>query len=312
MLNWISGYGVLMSGSRVKLDKEFASEITEGRKVLESFFNAQKMEIQYSNGIIDGMYFPCEVDDAKRKIVIFFPGMGESYERIGIFEYVDECFIHRYKEANFDVILWNYPHVSRSTGSPTIENVMEASEKILNFALEKTQQNRILLHGHSMGGGISVYFASQRDNNNNLKYPYLNICNDRSFSSLKKATSAIVNNTPFIGTFLPGSFCGYFVSNLCSWNLDSFNNWNLPDFQGYRWVIHHVNDEIVLDISSLASSLKESQDDTTIIELDPSNKYIRNGQEIDFGELYENVCHERPLTTAEWEEQLKQLNKAIQ
>jgi cephalosporin-C deacetylase-like acetyl esterase len=49
---------------------------------------------------------------------------------------------------------------------------------------KQVPQEKILLHGHSIGGGIASEVAAM--------HPQVNYCNDRSFSSLSKQVRVMV------------------------------------------------------------------------------------------------------------------------
>ena len=306
----MAGHAVLVSGTRARFSSGFAAEIIEGRSKLEQL-GGQELTLPFSKGEIDAMYF--DLPRVPRKAVIFFPGMGEAYERIGVYEYSEECLVYQYLQAGFCVLLWNYPHVSRSTGSPTIDQVMESADVVLRYLTDTQdiQEHRILLHGHSMGGGLSVHFATQRiKETGELRYPKLNICNDRSYSHLSNALTTLAGKVQIIGP-PSGWLASMILSKLCRWELDTLSNWNLPESQGFYWLIHHINDEMVPHHASLAFALQEASREVKVIELDTNNSCVRGRTTVNYEEIYDDVCHERPLTPLEWEQHLVILSEVF-
>merc|ERR1712137_1090042 len=292
-MSGLAGRGVLIAGTRCKFDSEFREEIEEGEKQLR-IWGGKSVLLTVGNGIsLDCCLLEKQPNNPT---MIFFPGMADCYERQGYVNVVEESLAYQYFRCGFNVFLWNYPHVRKSVGSPSYDNVMKSSKAVLNYVIEELNipQNKIILHGHSMGGGISLQLAASRNQNNELLYPDVHVCNDRSYSSLGNAMT----------TYVPWGFRSLVnkTMSFLSWSLDSFANWKPQGSTGHYWAIHHKNDEVVAHRTSMALALREDhKDEENIIEMNLENKSYWHGQFYDYDDLYQNTGHERPLFAEEWD-----------
>jgi len=313
-MNSLAGYGVLFSSIRGCFSKEFVKEIELGRSVLLENLHGEELSLSYSSGNIDAMYFINSVDYKRNNpTVIMFLGMAESYERVGIFHRKEDCIILNYTKRGYNVLLWNYPGVSKSTGKPSLENVLDACDTVIGYILQFVPEKHIILHGHSMGGGISLMYAARKHKHTQkLIHPQLNVCCDRSFNNLSSAIIELMKQEiPLIGN-ISGLALGIFVNSICGWNLNSFENWCLPERKGYYWCMHHLNDEMIPDKSSIAYSLRKNERDIeNIIELSTDNCYTIGYSLVDFNEFLYNPSHERSLTPKEWEIHEYHIKKAL-
>ena len=306
MLSGLAGRGVLCAGMRSKLDREYKNEINEGKNLLVTLLKGTSVTLRYlGNDSVDCMHFVSSKHNCPSEAtVIYFCGMGDSFERLGYVSYVAESWVFLYLNEGINVFLWNYPHVSNSSGSPSFERVMLAGDTVITEVMHRfnVPEEQIILHGHSMGGGISLYLASQRTRTGELKYKHLNICNDRSFSCLEKA---IQWKVPFFG-----SIVGRVVNN-CGWVLKSYENWRVEGTTGHYWCIYHEKDEFIGKDAAMATALHNNDEIGNTIHLDSSNKCYRNNTLIDYAEILQDPSHDRPLFPEEWELQKQHLQLAL-
>ena len=76
--------------------------------------------------------------------------------------------------------------------------------------------------------------------------------------------------------------------------------------------MHHLNDEMIPDKSSIAYSLRKNERDIeNIIELSTDNCYTIGYSLVDFNEFLYNPSHERSLTPKEWEIHEYHIKKAL-
>ena len=313
-MNGLVGRGLEIGSIRYALSTSFYEEAELGKQVLVQL-NGLSLTLGYSNGSIDAMYFLNPVTkDKSGPTVIYFVGMGDVYERLGISNYACESVVYRYLEAGMNVLLWNYPHVSHSTGSPSLLHLMDGCESVVYYVLHECNvpEEEILLHGHSMGGAIAVHFATLRNEEGGLIHPKLNVCNERSFCDLEKVVEEMIHKKiPLFGKQL-GHVCGTIISGFCEWNLNTLEVWNPKDTEGYYWVIHHIDDEIVPEDASLAFQLRKQRRDLhKIIDMDPSNKCTIGIETIHYDSKLVHPCHERPFLPSEWKQHLYHLHLAI-
>jgi len=122
----------------------------------------------------------------------------------GAYEHILE-FLNKYSlEVGMSVLAFNYRGVGRSTGAPRVaaDLVVDAETAFKYLIDQGVSSDKILIHGHSMGGGVGVEVRA--------KHPDGPIINDRSFSSLNDTVQSLVTREPFLGALL-GGVIGFFL-----------------------------------------------------------------------------------------------------
>ncbi|KAF3363216.1 hypothetical protein PHSC3_000232 [Chlamydiales bacterium STE3] len=115
-----------------------------------------------------------ESDLEERPVTLICPGRDMSfpaYKRVAL----------SYLLRGIDVMLFDYPGVGRSEGSPTDYNTKLSAETCYQYIASEIgiDNNKIIVHGHSLGGGIATDLAARRKGTT--------LFLDRSFSSFVQA-----------------------------------------------------------------------------------------------------------------------------
>ena len=129
----------------------------------------------------------------------------------------------------YSVMIIDYPGFGNSEGEPTEESCLEACKKFYDYILKIYDENRIILHGESIGTSIAANLS------NIYKTKYLVLLSP--FTSL----SNLVNETIYFGSIF-GLFCGGF--NTLEY-LKKRYKINSIDNQLITVLVHSKNDELV-------------------------------------------------------------------
>lgn len=114
-------------------------------------------------------------------LIVFQPNSGHYEDTLAEAKKLGE-------ELNKKVVLFNYRGVGESTGNATnAKDLVHDGRAICQMLMDKgIPASRIMLYGHSIGGGIATAVAAKNQD--------INLIIDRSFSSLSKAAQDIVSN----------------------------------------------------------------------------------------------------------------------
>lgn len=159
----------------------------------------------------------------EQKWILKFGGNGEIYES-GLLNTLGLS-----KDTGANYFIGNFRGVMRSEGrAKRAQDLILDGEAMLQYLFQKgVRPENILIHGHSLGGGVGTAVAA--------RHPGVNVCNDRSFSSIK----AVVG--PFIGKLIE------------RWNFDSVKNYQAVT--GKKFVIYSQGDGIIRYPASLHKAL---------------------------------------------------------
>lgn len=75
------------------------------------------------------------------------------------FSYFQSDWLEFYLSRDIDVFLWNYRGFGKSTGRPTIENIIEDGKVIVNYLRNERHVAKLGIHGESLGGCIAIHLA---------------------------------------------------------------------------------------------------------------------------------------------------------
>lgn len=110
------------------------------------------------------------------------------------------------EEIGGNGIFFNYPGVEGSTGTPNKENMIKSCLLVIKFLEENINANKIVLYGHSIGGGVVSEASLVHEFKDDKQYV---IVKSRTFSTMEDAAASITNS-PFLGK----------VSAAVGWNFD--------------------------------------------------------------------------------------------
>lgn len=121
--------------------------------------------------------------------VVFAPPNGQQWEQL-VFS-----LCHEATALGAHFLVFNYRGVGRSAGvARTAMDLVRDCEAALDWLMVGTRAVRadeILLHGHSLGGGVGLQVLKRRAERGD---PGLALLHDRSFSSV----GAVVGRHPFV------------------------------------------------------------------------------------------------------------------
>lgn len=162
----------------------------------------------------------------EQKWILKFDGNGSYYEA----HLKNALQLSRETGASF--YTGNYRGVIRSEGrAKRAQDLILDGEAMLQYLLQKgVRPENILIHGHSLGGGVGTAVAA--------RHPGVNLCNDRSFASIK----AVVG--PIIGKLIE------------RWNFDSVKNYQAVS--GEKFILFSSKDKVINCSASLFKKLWET------------------------------------------------------
>jgi hypothetical protein len=215
----------------------------------EAFINdrtnhAQQVTIETADGVkLDNLVIhnpeQNETPANEQKWVVYFMGNACCYE---------EC-LEEMKELSqrtgANVLIGNPRGVFRSEGLATKSKqlILDGEAKVQYLKNLGVDTKNILLHGHSLGGGIATAVAV----NHQEEGHEMNLCNDRSFASLQA----------FL-TSMGGKFLGSIVSSLAingRWEFNSVDNYK--KIKGKKFIIHTKDDQVIKYSAGLYKHLKD-------------------------------------------------------
>lgn len=205
---------------------------------------------------LDGMYFQGRGCQKSDRTVILFNGNGVRYEQYGGDSFLFD--IESWKKNGWNVVIFNYRGVGQSKGIATRDGLILDGDTVFQHVRDQfnVSEDKILLHGHSLGGGIASEVAA--------KHPNVNYCNDRSFSSLSKQVKVMFGNG-IIGS-IASKVLTYF-----GWEYKARDNWD--KINGKKFSIYHEKDSVIPEGARFYESL---ENDNVKIKL--HSAWIKNGK----------------------------------
>ena len=190
-------------------------------------FNYENQEIEEHNletrdgAVINGLLFKPKVES--RGIVLYLKGNSKSIKGWGKFA-VD------FTRHGFNVLMVDYRGFGKSTGRRSQKAIKRDLQEVYNEIKERTNENRIILYGRSLGSGFAAKLAS-------MNHPRMLIL-DAPYYSLTKVTKRYM-------PFMP-------LSILIKYPLPTYK-W-LKYVQCPIHIIHGTNDKLIPFKSSLKLS----------------------------------------------------------
>ena len=142
--------------------------------------------------------------------IIYSHGNGEDIGRL-------ESLFDKWKDQDWELIVYDYPGYGLSSGKPTEKGCYEAIDEVYSFVVDELKRSpgSILVWGRSLGTGPSCYLAS------------------------KEKVAGILLETPFLSAFRT-------VTEIPFLPWDHFNNLaRISSIKCPSLVIHGKRDEIV-------------------------------------------------------------------
>lgn len=178
----------------------------------------------------------------QRWIIVFNPNKGA-------FEKLEPAFAAIARTIRVNILLGNYRGVGSSQGKPkSAKRLLRDAETMIRFLLSRgVKPENILLHGWSLGGGISAVCAWHFQNKAKIT---LNVCNDRSFATLTKAI-LVLARIPVI------NHVAAILTKMVWGKLNVAKKFK--NLKGYTFIIHHKQDHVITYTTSLYKKLKNSR-----------------------------------------------------
>jgi hypothetical protein len=230
--------------------------------------NGTRLAIETADGVkLDGIHIKNENQNSKsageKKYIIQFNGNGGCYEE----KYADLKKIS--EKTGADVICVNYRGVDESEGFPTgIDDLIMDGEAVVQYLHKQGVPYRnILLHGHSLGGGVATHVAALHQEEGDE----IHCCNDRSFASMNQEVNALfLKFQTELNEFdrsLPKLMAlglkiitplALFLTKVLGWNFKSLECFK--DIKGHKFIIYDPEDKVIpYEKGALYKRLKDSQ-----------------------------------------------------
>lgn len=196
---------------------------------------------------------PSQSEKKDQKWIIFFNMSSSTYE--GNLKFVESYG----KEVKANVLVFNYRGTGDSKGNPTCgEDLVQDGMRCVQFLKDQgISQRNILIHGHSIGGGIGVQVASRFQEEDNR----ISVISDRSFSSMQAEAKEL---SKAIATDMIGKKAGALIGKVAekvirgfNWEIDAKTSWDkIPEKHKGR--IFHASDGMILPGASLDVEFSKS------------------------------------------------------
>lgn len=120
-------------------------------------------EVKTADGSVSGWRLKAQgvASDAKRPVLLYFCGNGESSARAAV-RFNDDA---QWKALarGCDVICFDYPGYGKSTGVPREKSMKAMAVESYKYTSELSTTSKVIVMGYSIGTGIAVYTASQAE-----------------------------------------------------------------------------------------------------------------------------------------------------
>lgn len=226
---WALG-GLIMDQLKIKLINRAFLPSTFMKLGWEHILNSQSDRIKIET--LDHVHLDAQqvtLDTDSKKWMVYFCPNGASYEQVA------REVIHQVQGLGINVLFFNYRGVEHSQGRVTkgFQLTLDGSA-VLEYLKQKKgiKEQDILLHGHSMGGGVAATLLDY--------YPNVACINNRSYSSTGNVVAAHVRqatNRVFAGIAKGLNWCiGY--------NIDALGPW-MRAVKGKHLLIYHPEDFVI-------------------------------------------------------------------
>jgi hypothetical protein len=253
------------------------SNIFSAKENLKKSNGGKEVYFRNEDGIkLHGMHFQGKGSEDSDRTVIIFNGNGVCYEQYGGSMLFD---IGSWQQQGWNVLLFNYRGVGTCEGRATRDGLIADGDAALHYIKDSmdVSEDKILLHGHSLGGGISSEVAAL--------HPQVNYCNDRSFSSLSNAGREMFGGG-IIGKVVKGLLIFF------GWEYNSRDNWD--KIKGKKIALYCSNDSVIKSSARFHETLPTND---TVIEMQGS-EWEKSGK----------YDHMRPLSYKEKEAYFNAIN----
>lgn len=212
-----------------QFSKLLPTTLQANKSFLQNTWGGVEAAFKTADGLeLDGMYFQGDnCQPADRTMILFNPN-GLRYEAYGnenslLFD------LSSWQTKGWNVLVFNYRGVGKSQGWATRDGLILDGDAAFQYVKNQFQvdDEKILLHGHSLGAAIAAEVAAL--------HPDVNYCNDRSFSSLAKEVEMKL-----------GRILGPILSRILTclgWVYQAYENWE--KINGRKWIVYHNNDGMI-------------------------------------------------------------------
>ena len=141
-------------------------------------WKVKRLSVKVDNCIVDASIFLRPIYENTGRWVLISLGLGDFYERIFSSANIQNLLISL--QAN--CLLFNYPGVGCSTGSPSRSGMIASYHAMLRYLEENIQAKEIIGYGHSLGASVQAEALLNFTLSNNIKYCFIK---DRGFANLR-------------------------------------------------------------------------------------------------------------------------------
>jgi hypothetical protein len=226
----------------------------------------ERIAVKTADGVkIDSMFLKNEQNQEKpigeQKFILFFNGNGGLYESMLPFMEVLA------EETGANVYCGNYRGVGYSESFPLgYQDLVMDGEALFQQLLSKgAKPENILIHGHSLGGGVGAMVASHHQE----KGHEVRFCHDRSFSTMAQEVDELfssvknkISTRTCLGKVIKAGMCvlipmAVFATKTLGWNFPSLTAYK--KINGYKFILVHKEDKVIPKFASLVENLKTSE-----------------------------------------------------
>ena len=240
----------------------------KGRAVLKQCGGKRISYTTADNLVINGMHFLGRGCSENSPTLILFNGAGIRYEEYGsqLFNSVRIFTIKHWLKLGLNVLIFNYRGIETSQGSATRNGLILDGDASIQYVRDylKVPEDKIILHGHSLGAGIAAESA--------VLHPNVHYCNDRSFSSLSQLVKIMYGGGVF-GTQMAKLF------QIMDWEFNTIDRWD--KIKGHKWLIYHPNDRTILVGGRLLDAIKKVDPQAHIIKMSAQVLQTKRGLQLE-------------------------------
>ncbi len=242
--------------------------------------------------LLEGMHITPKNYNKGMPTAIIFNGRGTTYQD-------QSTLINNYIKKGIAVFVFDYRSIGNSEGSISCQGTKRDGEAAVQYINKEcgVDEKNIILHGHSLGGGIATEVAA--------KHPKVLLINDRSFVSLKEEIPALYKRKyqwlkkPVLRSF--ANLLGHIV-HFFGWNYNAEKQ-----FRGNsaRKIIVYNNADTVIPeevrLVRLAAEKNNPFDQARTLEMTENEVFYKN--HLQLKDKHKGpASHSRPLSEAEFNE----------